>query len=78
MSLQYNSLVNQIRNTINDQVNKNTIDAWKQANRLGIPSDPLEPGHNDAVDAFRHAYTSAKLARDYGDLFANIARQEPG
>ena len=40
-------------------------EAHTQAARLGVIS-PDGSNHNDSVDAFRHAYASARLAQTYG------------
>jgi hypothetical protein len=49
-------------------------DAYERVN--GLPPGTIRArglGHNDAVDAFRHAYVSAKLAADFGRVPAWIA-----
>ncbi len=50
---------------------KQKEEAYFYARKFGL--DPTTKSATDgAVDAFRHAYTSAVMARDYGDTIANI------
>jgi len=41
-------------------------------NTSTYPPNPGDPGHNDAMDAFRHAYTSGVYAMERGEEYANI------
>jgi hypothetical protein len=50
-------------------VSKLTDQAEAYSQQYGIPAGDT-PGVNDAMDAFRHAYGSAVLARDYGSGLA--------
>lgn len=59
----------------NDLYNRYMQEANAYAEQLGLEPNTM---HNDAWDAFRHAYTSAEMTREYGEALAHFAGELTG
>ena len=71
--------VQAIKRSVQDILNRyeqESYAAYEQVTGRPIkrrPDGKLDEGSNDALDAFRHAYTSAAMTQDHGALIALIA-----
>ena len=75
-----NSIQEKVKNYKQEMAQKYAQEAYKayesvSGKKLRRNKDGSYPpqGHNDAVDAFRHAYVSAALAQDYTAFLSKIA-----
>ena len=50
-----------------DKIKQITQEAYEQAQRLGMSS---KGAHNGELDAFRHAYASARMTQEWGESLA--------